>query len=222
LPARGERADDSALRQVAFPGTPFNRSYEIDSKLQKGLALFYWPTTDGRDAHTSRRLGLLASVVTDRMRLRLREEMGGTYSPSARSVASDTFPGYGYLTSGIDIDPAAAEQIAEAVTALSAELHQRGVTEDELTRAKRPALTSIRESARSNAYWLNSVLARAQERPEVLGWARNREADVASITKAEVDQLARMYLDPSRLSRAVVIPAAPSAQAPAKPVFSTP
>jgi zinc protease len=83
-------------------------------------------------------------------------------------------------------------------------------------------LTSIRESARSNAYWLNSVLARAQERPEVLGWARNREADVASITKAEVDQLARMYLDPSRLSRAVVIPAAPSAQAPAKPVFSTP
>jgi zinc protease len=222
LPARGERADDSALRQVAFPGTPFNRSYEIDSKLQKGLALFYWPTTDGRDAHTSRRLGLLASVVTDRMRLRLREEMGGTYSPSARSVASDTFPGYGYLTSGIDIDPAAAEQIAEAVTALSAELHQRGVTEDELTRAKRPALTSIRESARSNAYWLNSVLARAQERPEVLGWARNREADVASITKAEVDQLARMYLDPSRLSRAVVIPAAPSAQAPAKPVVSTP
>jgi zinc protease len=222
LPARGERADDSALRQVAFPGTPFNRSYEIDSKLQKGLALFYWPTTDGRDAHTSRRLGLLASVVTDRMRLRLREEMGGTYSPSARSVASDTFPGYGYLTSGIDIDPAAAEQIAEAVTALSAELHQRGVTEDELTRAKRPALTSIRESARSNAYWLNSVLARAQERPEVLGWARNREADVASITKAELDQLARMYLDPSRLSRAVVIPAAPSAQAPAKPVVNTP
>ena len=168
LPARGERTDDSALRQVAFPSTPFNRSYEIDSKLQKGLALFYWPTTDGRDAHTSRRLGLLASVVTDRMRLRLREEMGGTYSPSARSVASDTFPGYGYLTSGIDIDPAAADKIAEAVTALSAELHQQGVTEDELTRAKRPALTSIRESARSNAYWLNSVLARAQERPEVL------------------------------------------------------
>ncbi len=222
LPARSERTDDSALRQVAFPSTPFNRSYEIDSKLQKGLALFYWPTTDGRDAHTSRRLGLLASVVTDRMRLRLREEMGGTYSPSARSVASDTFPGYGYLTSGIDIDPAAADKIAEAVTALSAELHQQGVTEDELTRAKRPALTSIRESARSNAYWLNSVLARAQERPEVLGWARNREADVASITKAEVDQLARMYLDPSRLSRAVVIPAAPSAQAPAKPVVNTP
>ena len=48
------------------------------------------------------------------------------------------------------------------------------------------------------------------------------EADVASITKAEVDQLARMYLDPSRLSRAVVIPAAPSAQAPAKPVVNTP
>ena len=222
LPARGERTDDSALRQVAFPSVPFTRSYAIDSKLQKGLALFYWPTTDGRDAHTSRRLSLLASVVTDRMRLRLREEMGGTYSPSARSVASDTFPGYGYLTSGIDIDPAAADKIAEAVTALSAELHLQGVTEDELTRAKRPALTSIRESARSNAYWLNSVLARAQERPEVLAWARNREADMAGITKAEMDQLARTYLDPSRLSRAVIVPATTSGQSPAKPVANTP
>jgi zinc protease len=126
------------------------------------------------------------------------------------------------LTSGIDIDPAAADKIAEAVTALSAELHLQGVTEDELTRAKRPALTSIRESARSNAYWLNSVLARAQERPEVLAWARNREADMAGITKAEMDQLARTYLDPSRLSRAVIVPATTSGQSPAKPVANTP
>lgn len=222
LPGRSERGDDSALRQVAFPSTPFTRSYQIDSKLQKGLALFYWPTTDGIDARTSRRLNLLASVLTDRLRLRLREDMGGTYSPSARSVASDTFPGYGYLTSGIDIDPATADQIAGAVSALSGELHRQGITEDELTRAKRPALTSIRESARTNAYWLSSVLARAQERPEVLAWARNREADVASITKEEMDQLARAYLDPSRLSRAVIVPAAAPAPAPAQPSATAP
>jgi len=213
LPARDERQDDAAFRRVAFPDAPFRRSYTIDSKVQKGLALFYWPTTDGREAHVSRRLNLLASVVTDRMRLRLREEMGGTYSPSARSVASDAFPGYGYLTSGIDIDPGSVEPIVRAVTALSAELARDGVSEDELTRAKRPALTAIRESTRNNTYWLNSVVARAQERPQGLDWARDREADVTAITKAELDQLARVYLDPARLSHAIVVPAAAPAPA---------
>lgn len=207
LPPRRDRADDPSLRHVAFPDAPFSRSYTIDSKVPKGLALFYWPTTDGRDAHVSRRLNLLASIVTDRMRLRLREEMGGTYSPSARSMASDTFPGYGYVMSGIDIDPSAVDAIAQAVSKLSDELARNGITEDELTRAKRPALTSIRESVRSNAYWLNSVLVRAQERPEVIGWARDREADVSGITKADLDRLAREYLSPSRISRAVVVPA---------------
>lgn len=213
LPEREERQDDAAFRRVAFPATPFSRSYTIDSKLQKGLAVFYWPTTDGRDAHVSRRLNLLASVVTDRMRLRLREEMGGTYSPSARSIASDTFPGYGYVTSGIDVDPGSVEPIVRAVKALSAELARDGVSEDELTRAKRPALTAIRESARSNAYWLNSVVGRAQERPQGLDWARDREADVTGITKEEIDRFARAYLDPARLSHAIIVPAASAAPA---------
>jgi zinc protease len=69
-------------------------------------------------------------------------------------------------------------------------------------------LTAIRESARSNAYWLNSVVARAQERPQGLDWARDREADVTGITKEEMDRFARAYLDPARLSHAIIVPAA--------------
>ena len=42
------------------------------------------------------------------------------------------------------------------------------VAEDELDRAKKPVLTMLRESSRTNDYWLRSVLSRAQERPEVL------------------------------------------------------
>ena len=53
------------------------------------------------------------------------------------------------------------------------DLAKNGVTDDELNRARLPLLTAQSESLRSNGYWLGSVLARAQERPEMLDWARN-------------------------------------------------
>jgi zinc protease len=62
-------------------------------------------------------------------------------------------------------------------------------------------LTELRESARTNAYWLNNVLADAQERPERLDRARDRLADYEAITKADLDTLAAAYLAPERAIR---------------------
>jgi zinc protease len=84
-------------------------------------------------------------------------------------------------------------------------LQRNGVTDDELTRARQPALTEIKESSRTNSYWMN-VLALAQEEPQRLDWARTRERDFANVTKADVDALAARYLDPSRAFRFVILP----------------
>ena len=43
-------------------------------------------------------------------------------------------------------------------------------------------LTALQESLRNNGYWISAVLGRAQEKPEVLDWARTRMADTQSIT----------------------------------------
>ncbi len=208
LPKRDPKPDLSALTQIRFPSQPFDRSFRIDSQIPKGLAVFYWPTTDSLDVHRGRRLGMLSNVLEDRLRLKLREEMGGTYSPSARSVSSDIIPGYGYITSSLDIDPAMGDKIDDAIREISASLQKDGVTADELERAKLPTLTSIRESARTNGYWLNSVLARAQERPEVLDWSRTRESDFAAISAEEINALAKIYFAPERISHALILPAA--------------
>jgi zinc protease len=66
----------------------------------------------------------------------------------------------------------------------------------------------VRESVRTNGYWLGSVVARAQEKPIVLDWARTRESDITGISKAEIDDLAKRYLSPERGSRVFVLPAA--------------
>jgi zinc protease len=207
---------------VSFPSEPFKKSYVIDSQLPKGTVVFYWPTTDGNDARVSRRLILLASVFSDRLRVKIREEMGGTYSPQARSVASETFPGYGYISTSIDIDPPTADRISNAVVAITDDLAKNGVTDDELERAKKPLLTSLHESVRNNTYWLTAVALRAQEKPLVLTWARTRVADVESITKADLDELARTYLLPGKVSRVTLLPAAKPAGATTPPAALLP
>jgi zinc protease len=92
------------------------------------------------------------------------------------------------------------------VLGTAADLQRNGVLDLELERAKQAALSAIEESARSNEYWLTSVLAEAQEQPQRLDWARQRSDDVGAITAADLDDLAERYLDPSRASRFVVMP----------------
>lgn len=218
LPPRQPKAALDALRRVAFPAQPFAKAYEIDSEIPKALVVVYWPTTDESDIHRTRRLNLLASVLSDRLRVKVREELGGAYSPDARSFTSDTFPGYGYLSANVVVDPGKADRIADLVMSLGDELAVNGVTADELERAKQPILTAIKETARNNRYWLDAVLVRSQEKPEVLDWARSRTSDFASITTDELTALAKTYLSRARASRVIIRPEAPpSSAAPVPP-----
>ncbi len=206
LPAREPRPALEELKHITFPNETFARDYTVDSEIPKGALLLYWPTDDGLDIHRNRRLTLLAAILSDRLRLKVREEIGATYSPNASSAASDTFPGYGYLQAAVDVDPAAAPKMAELVITLADDLAKNGVTPDELDRARQPLLTAIRESQRTNGYWVSAVLSRAGEKPEVLDWARSRLADIESINPDELSQFAAKYLGRAHASRATILP----------------
>lgn len=208
LPKRAPRPALNELRQVKFPATPIARDFTIDTEIPKGVVRLYWPTTDSLEIHRTRRLSLLGEVLNDRLRVKVREELGDAYSPGAGSAPSDVYPGYGYMQAGVEIDPPRAKTVADLIVEIANDLAEKGVTEDELERAKKPLLTSLRESARTNSYWLNAVLSRAQERPQVLDWCRSRYSDFEGITKAELDALAKTYLGSTRASRVIVLPAA--------------
>ena len=207
LPRRAPKPELADARKILFP-EPFAKSYTVPTEIPKGLVTIYWPTTDARDVRLARRLTLLAEVLSDRLRVKIREEMGDAYSPQAGSAPSDTYTHYGFLLAQISIDPAQAQKIVETVLALAADLQKNGATPDELDRAKKPILTSLRESARTNPYWLNAVIGCCQEYPQRLDWCRSRYSDFEGITKAEIDALAAQYLDPSRTFRVTVLPAA--------------
>jgi zinc protease len=207
LPQRAPKPALADARKVLFPA-PFAKSYSVPTEIPKGLVTIYWPTTDARDVHIARRLTLLAEILSDRLRVKVREEMGDAYSPEAVSLPSDTYTQYGFLLAQISIDPAQTQKIVDTVLALAADLQKHGATSDELTRAKQPVLTSLKESARTNPYWLTAVIASCQEFPQRLDWCRTRSSDFEAISKAEVDALAAQYLDPARTFRVTVLPAA--------------
>jgi zinc protease len=208
LPPREPKPELLELKQVKFPAEPFAKDYTIESEIPKGALQLYWPSDDGLDIRRNRRLALLGMIFNDRLRVKVREEIGTTYSPRAISNASDTFPGYGYFNAGVDVDPPVAQKTADLIINIADDLAQHGVTEDELNRARLPLLTALRQSLRSNGYWLNSVLAAAQEKPEVLDWTRTRIADNESITTQELSALAKKYLGRNRASRATILPEA--------------
>ncbi len=216
LPPREVKPAHATARTVSFPAKPFAMEYFVATEIPKGELSLYWPTTDSRDIARARRLNLLSEVFSDRLRVKVRQELGDAYSPGARHSSSETYPGYGYIQASVTIDPPRAQDVATIIVKIAADLATQGVTTDELTRAKQPVLTSLRESARTNQYWLSSVLARAQEKPEVLDWCRQRYADNEAITATELSALAQAYLGPDRVSRVTIGPG--KSAAPADPV----
>jgi zinc protease len=207
LPARAPKPAYDAARKVALPVAPLARQYTVESEIPKAVVRLFWPATDAREVKLARRMRLLSDVFADRLRVKIREEMGGTYSPNAGADLSDTYPGYGFLVADATVAPDQARIVADAIKAVAASLQKDGVTEEELVRAKQPVLTALRESARTNPYWLNSVLGSAQEFPQKLDWSRTRYSDNEGVTPAELSALAKQYLDPARAHEFIVLPA---------------
>lgn len=216
LPKRDKKPAYTEARKVTPPAEPLAKEYTVVSEIPKAIVRLYWPGTDARDVKLTRRLRMLSDVFADRLRVEIREKLAATYSPNAATDLSETYPGYGWLVAEATVAPGDARQVADAIKKVAAELNAGTVSDEELERARQPILTALRDSSRTNPYWLGTVLAAAQEFPDRLDWSRNRYTDNESITAAELTALAKQYYDPAKVSEFIVRPVAahPAAKAP--------
>lgn len=209
LPARQSRADTRSAAIVHFAPTP-DRPFlaPVDSKLTQCAIALFWPVPALKDVHEERRCSVLSSVLAERLRVRLREELGAAYSPSATFVHTDGFETISYFTLYAEVEAARAPQALQIVQRETAALAARGPDADEFNRAKQPYLRGMDDYLHSNAYWGTTVLADAQQRPERIAAARDRAGDLAAITRAEVTSLARRFLNPKDAFTFLTAPAA--------------
>ena len=203
LPDRGRTVKAAARRQPTFPSGRLLK-LRVQTRLPKGLTIVAYPTADVWDIKRTRRLSVLSEVISERLRVGVREKLGAAYTTAAFNRPSRAYPGYGVFLTYVQVAPDMVALIRDEVRKIVQTVATSGITADELKRALDPTLSGIRDARRRNGYWLNTVLAGSKAHPEQLQWSRNILTDYAGITVAEVEAAARTYLVSDRAADILV------------------
>lgn len=205
LPKRDIRHGHATRRGPVFPsGKSLNLT--VKTEIPKALVVVAYPTEDFWEIQRTRRLAVMADLFSERLRQRIRERLGAAYSPYAYNHSHRSYPGYGLSKIFIELDPKQAPQIIHEVRYIADQMAQQPPDADEFRRVLDPTLTQIKDLRQTNSYWLNSVLTGVSRHPEQLDWSRSFADDYAAITAAEVNALARQYLDNVKAATIVIAP----------------
>jgi zinc protease len=181
---------------------------EVTSSVDKSLIVVAWPTAGFWDISRTRRLHVLAEIFRERLRLVIREKLGASYSTTVFSAPSRLYGEYGNLQVHIVVEPGRELEILKEVSRISEQLQSGKISSAELERVKGPFLTSLKDSVKSNQYWLLSVLAQSARHPVQLIWPKSLLSDFSKITSDEIDDLAKKYLVRAKKATAIVKPVA--------------
>lgn len=192
-------------RLIRFPKTPQIQNFGFVTETARAMVVVAWPTADARNFARCIQLGMLTQVLNDRIRIKVREELGAAYLPKAYSYESTAFTNFGLIGADIQVDPAQAVEIGKLVTTIAAELGEGAISDDEFERAIKQKQSSMAQAIRGNSYWM-SVLGLSQNQPQVLDDARQLTDIYRTTTKADLQALAKAYLAADRAAIVTLIP----------------
>ena len=181
--------------RLMFPSGE-QKTFQLDTKIDSGVVRLAFLTDDFWDISRTRRLSILSKVISERLRITIREKLGAAYGPYAYHAPSLVFDGYGVLHVVVRVEPDTEEFVLSKMRAIVHDIHTRGVTQKEAQLVLKPVLNHIKDLRSTNSYWLSSVLSNASVYPDKFVWAENMTADYQRITSEELSRLAKKYLRP--------------------------
>jgi zinc protease len=177
---------------------------------EQALAIVGWPTTDAiGDRTEARQLSVLTQVLRLRVLDEIREKQALAYSPGVGNQSSDVFPDYGFIVVQGETAADKLEPFYAAVNAIAATLRDAPPSDDELNRARLPAIERLRLQQATNEYWLPQV-ANVAERPSEVDQIVNHIAVLEAVTPADIQRLAQTYLKDDTAVRVQVVAATPA------------
>ncbi|MBF0397693.1 MAG: insulinase family protein [Desulfobacterales bacterium] len=179
---------------------------KVPTEIDKGMVIVTYPTEDFWDITRNRCFNVLSGIVSERLREKIREKLGATYSPYAYNQGSKAYPGYGLFGVVVSINPKDADMVTNEVKKLIVEFNNSKITDDELRRVIDPIITSIKEMVRTNDYWLQLVLTDSRKHPEQIEWAHTIMKGYRSITKENVLYYAKKYLNNDKARTVTILP----------------
>ena len=209
LPARAGPRPSAKAWFMRFPASaPPVIRVEHQGNTEQAVLGAYWPlyvaTPSRRREEYS--LMLLAAIMRDQLRHRVREDLGMTYSPDANTYMPDDAD-QGYLVATVETRPADAETVLKEVAAMAQRLAHGEVTQAELDAARTPILSRIAATEPTND-WLSLVLTLSADGGQGMRDLLERRARIGAVTLDDLKQAAAAWL-----SRApVMILALPAAK----------
>jgi zinc protease len=182
-------------------------------KADQAIAEVSWPTTD---EHTARSdiapTVILADILRQRVTDRLRTAEGETYTPNGGAEFSRVFPGWGRVSLLAPCKPEDIAKVYPEIDAIAAELAAHPVGDDELQRAVRPEVEGATRQQQQLGYWIGQ-LGGAQTNPDRLDYIRQTLPRLSAVTAADVQRVAKRWLQADRAFRIEVIPTPGAASA---------
>jgi zinc protease len=212
LPRRQERAAVVSSQLLHPPQKPSRPVYlyTTDPKLRQVAIAWLCPVPDLSGVHMERRCRLLAAFLAERLRVRLREELGAAYGFEADFSQFDGFPDFSYFSLYTAVAPEHAQKANELIRSEIKALQHGRFSDDEFGRVKLPYLRTREADMRDNGFWGYTVLRDAQQRPERLAAVRDRQSDCAAIPRSDIEKLAARYFAYGRWFQFVAYPRASS------------
>lgn len=181
----------------------------------QAIGVVAWPVTDFfADMKRSRAVMLAGDILGNRLLDTVRIAEGSTYSPETRVNLSQTFAGYGYALNLVEMPPPKLPGFFDTVAAAARDMRDKGVTADELERARNPRVANLRKAQLTNEYWLIDLTGALSD-PRRLDLIRSTFPDYAAITAADIQAAARAWFRDETAFRLVI-------ENPASPPKTTP
>jgi zinc protease len=165
-------------------------------RADQAQAFVAWPTQDTyADVHESRVLSIAESILELRLIDQVRIAEGATYPPQAGINSSQLFKGYGYVSATVETPPEKIPGFYADVRKIAADMAAKGVTADEIERARKPLLERLDKEIQTNEFW-QRTLVDAQSDARRMELFKSLVADLNSVTPDEVQKAAaRFFVD---------------------------
>ncbi len=173
------------------------------SAIPQAVSMVYWPgpkvTEDNKKLIDRVKTEVLAAVFDERLRQRVRMELGEGYSPTA-----GIYLGH-HIGTQTMTDPDKANYLCELMTQVGASMISEEVTEDEFNRVILAKLLEHKSMKFTNAYWVN-LLARRHEFPFAIEDFFFMDNYYQKLTRQEVNEVAKKYLRPEKAVQVIIVP----------------
>ncbi|HYE42295.1 MAG TPA: insulinase family protein [Caulobacteraceae bacterium] len=194
---------------VRYPTQPVSTVRAVhEGPVEKAVVAVVWPlyVADPARRREEFSLNLVATVLNDALRHKIREELGKSYAPSA-GIEMPDFADQGAITVIVETSPADAEAVAREIREVGEEMARGGITQAMLDAARTPFLEQRRQFRDSNDWWMGAMDGSAED-PTNLNDFLTYEGIFASLSLAEVKKAASDWLSKPPLTAISAPPAA--------------